>query len=154
MGLLTLHAEGADQHIANTLAAFQALHEGIVGVASAPTTMQGYYDTARLPLVWTHPGPTPPGGGWLASAEACQYNRQYYVDCFVMPEGQVKGRDEGYQLAVTLLQRLGTAYLGNPNLDGQIAHFVTIEDSGITLLQRAGVQYHGFRFTVTVREKL
>lgn len=153
MTLPTTGAEGADLAIVNTLAALQELHAGITGIATAPTTLKGYYDTARLPLVWAHPGPTPPGGGWLASPGLHHYNRVYYVDCFVMPEGQGAGLDEGYQLCVTLLQRFGLAYLADPNLSGQIAHFVTIEDSGVTLLNRAGVQYHGFRFTLTVREK-
>jgi len=152
MTILTVFHPGG-QAIANTIAALQNLHAGIDGIEAAPTALSGYYDTAYLPLAWSHPGPTPNYGGWRESAQLRQYDRNYYVDVFVMPEGQGVGLDDGYQLTLALLQRFGMAYLNDPNLSGAIAHFVSIQDTGATLLRRGDVKYHGFRFTLTVREK-
>jgi hypothetical protein len=140
--------------VSSVVTALQTLHSGISGVKAAPTALSGYYDTAKLPLVWTHPGPTPAGGGWAQSADLRLYDRIYIVRCLVMPEGQGRGTDEGYQAALALIQKFGDAYLANPNLSGQIAHFVRIEDTGVAMLDQGQVKYHGFEFRLTVREKV
>ena len=143
--------------ISTTVAAFQTLHATITGVASAPTAMPQSLTTARLPLVFTWPGPTSLGG-WKPSAGWYIHSRIYIVRCYIKPISQGSGFDDGYQTALDLLQRFGEAYVANQNLNGAVAHLgPDINDGGVRgdLQWVAGsdVYYTGFEFRIEVAEK-
>lgn len=144
--------------VSATITAYQTLHAAITGVKSAPTAMPQTLNTSDLPLAFTWPGPTIEQNGWTPSANWYTHRRFYIVRCYVKPIAQGTGFDDGYQSAVTLLQRFGEAYMGNQNLSATVAHLgPQIYDSGVRgdLQWVAGsdVYYHGFEFRIETVEK-
>lgn len=144
--------------IATTVTAFQTLHASITGVKSAPTAMPNALTTADLPFVFTWPGPTVEQRGWTSSPGWYEQRRYYIVRCYVLPIAQGIGFDDGYQQALTLLQRFGVAYMDNANLSGAVAHIgPRIEDGGVRgdfQWTAGGASYHGFEFRIETVEKV
>lgn len=142
--------------IQTTVSALQSLHSAITGVTSAPTALPITIDARRLPLVFSWPGPTSPAG-WASSAgQWYRTERTYIIRCYVAEvtaDGSTQD-DAGYQAAALLLQRFGVAYMGDPNLDGAVAHLGAILDSGVAILDYGGKDYHGFEFRLDITEKV
>lgn len=147
---------------AAVVTAFQTLHAAITGVQSAPTAFPASLTTAVLPLVLTRPGPTPTAGGLKGSAgDWYEHRRIYLIDVYVKPLAQGAGVDEGYQLAITLLDRFIAAYMVSSalNLSGAVAHVgPAYIDTGIVPNMRYGADsetlYWGFQFRIEVVEKV
>jgi hypothetical protein len=144
--------------IATTVAAFQSLHGSIAGVNSAPTAMPQSLQAMRLPFVFTWPGPTGIGRGWKPAAGWYIHNRIYIVRCYAKPLTQGSGFDDGYQIAVDLLQKFGEAYVTNQTLSGAVAHLgPEISDSGVRgdmqWVAGSEIYYTGFEFRIEVAEK-
>lgn len=142
-----------------TIAALQTLHRSIPGVVSASIVYVGSIDSSSLPLVLTWPEQ----GEWerpMASAPIRQ-DRFYRVQCFVAPISGGASIDDGMQAAITLLQRFGETYcnpdhiqLGNGSTQIVLKTGAgNISDSGVGVLEYAGVAYHGFEFKIGVYEK-
>jgi hypothetical protein len=146
--------------ISTTVTAFQTLHATINGVASAPTAMPQSITTARLPLVFTWPGSTFEADGWQSQPGGWYSHRRFYiVRCYVKPIAQGTGFDDGYQTALTLLQRFGEAYMSasGTQLGGALDYIgPSVNDSGVRgdLQWVAGsdVYYHGFEFRIETKE--
>jgi hypothetical protein len=144
--------------ISATITAFQTLHATITGVKTAPTAMPMSLNTSDLPLAFTWPGPTVEQRGWTASGGWYEQRRYYIVRCYVKPIAQGSGFDDGYQQAITLLQRFGEAYMGDMNLDGTVAHIgPRVEDGGargdFQWVAGSDTFYHGFEFRIETVEK-
>ena len=145
--------------IAATVAAYQTIHAAITGIKSAPTSMPQSLNSSDLPFAFTWPGPTIEQGGWNPSAGWYTHRRFYIVRCYVKPIAQGAGFDDGYQAAITLLQRFGDAYMGNQNLTGAVAHIgPQIYDTGVRgdfqWVAGSDVFYHGFEFRIETVEKV
>lgn len=145
---------------ATVVTAFQTLHSGITGVKSAPTELPGSLSTAALPLVFTWPGETvDPGWQPGASGDYIVF-RTYVIRCYVKPLQQGSGFDEGYQLALTLFDRFGAAYMANPQIDANenITLHTNKRDSGVHGRMQWGIGtetfYHGFMFMLDVKENV
>lgn len=149
--------------ISATVTALQAIHAGITGVKSAPTSLPQSIVTSSLPMAFTWPGPTIAlvnTHGWTAAPGWYMQHRIYIVRCYVKPIAQGSGFDDGYQTAITLLQRFGEAYMatGNQNLGGLIAHLGPgISDGGVRgdmqWVTGGDVFYTGFEFRIEAVEK-
>ena len=145
--------------ISATITAYQTLHAAITGVTSAPTAMPMSLNTSDLPLAFTWPGPTIEQRGWTPYGGWYEHRRFYIVRCYVKPIAQGTGFDDGYQTALTLLQRFGTAYMGDANLSGAVMSIgPQIYDSGVRgdfqWVAGSDVYYHGFEFRIETVEKV
>lgn len=148
--------------VKSVVTALQAVHRSIPGVKHAPDAMPTNLHAADLPFVFTHPGSTLEGRGWVPSMGWHETRRTYHVTAYVRILGTGTGVDEGYQETLTLLQRFGETYMqpAMRNLGGLVAHLgPDIQDSG----WRADWQwtagedapfYHGFRFSIEIVEKV
>ena len=138
--------------ITTTITALQDLNAAITGVKLAPIAMPSTVNNADLPFVFVWPGEA---RHTLHATAWREVRRQYIVRCFVKPMGQGKGIDEGYQDAITMLQRFVEAYTSATavNLSGAVAHITDIIDDGVGVIPYAGVQYHGFEMRVLATEK-
>lgn len=133
-----------------TVAAFQALHETITGVATAPDKLPATITMENCPLVFTFVGPCE----WQESSVGLKaQDREYIIRCFVAPVAQGEGLDENYQKAIPLIEAFGLAYLDNKRLSGAVEQMPSIYDEGIGQIIWQGHAYHGFVYRVTVREK-
>lgn len=140
--------------IATTITAFQSLHASITGVTSAPEKLPATLDANRLPLVFTWPGPTAVDG-WEMQEGWSFAQRTYVVRCYVaLVSRKNTGIDDGYQEVIPLLQKFGVAYTSNPRLSGAIGLMDSVTDSGASILDYAGTEYHGFEFRMNVAEKI
>ncbi len=141
--------------VATTIAALQAIHAAITGVASAPTDMPASLEQVKRPTVLIWPGEAT----W--NLQAVDYKRQqrtYEVRCYVQPIAQgIAGIDAGYDACVALIERFGRAYLADVTLGGAVDTIVSIVDRGVSgggyELQWAQVPWWGFIYQITVVEK-
>jgi hypothetical protein len=153
--------------ITTTQAAMQTLNRSITGVKTAPAEYpSGELPTAHLPMAITWPSDS------ATSNAAMGFNvsqRYYSVNVYVMPVQQGRGTDEGWALAMTLLQRFVDAYLDSDNIllvTGTYQASVRtgtdqpISDNGIEVLAypppATGIEgwphYFGFQLRVLVKE--
>jgi hypothetical protein len=147
--------------IASTVAAFQALHGSIAGVNSAPTAMPQSLQAMRLPFVFTWPGPTYDADGWQSQPGGWYTHRRIYiVRCYVKPIAQGNGFDDGYQIALGLLQKFGEAYMGADGvmLGGALEYIgPSVNDTGVRgdmqWVAGSDVYYTGFEFRIETKEK-
>lgn len=138
--------------ISAVITAMQAIHGAISGVTTAPTAVPGALNTADLPMVLMLPG----SASWLnltTDQTLGRQQRDYLVQVYVAPIAQGQGVDEGYQDVVTLLQSFGATYVADITGGGAFEQMRIIRDSGHQVLQYAGVDYHGFIYTLTIKEK-
>lgn len=141
--------------VLTTIAAFQALHADIAGVKTAPTAIKGQIDSVDCPVVYVWPSETV-GRNWQPQASSWRIvDRDYLISVFVQPVAKGRGVDEGYQKAITMLQAFGEMYTTDTalRLDGSVAHISNIRDSGVGVVEYAGVKFHGFEFRIAVTEK-
>lgn len=133
------------------IAALQALHAGIEGVASAPTDYPGSLSAAELPCVLVLPSEATHTSGRVGAART---TRDYRVHVFCAPVAQ--GRDGlGIQRVVELLPRFASAYFASRVITagGESAFLDSpFRDTGHTVIEYGGVFYHGFTFTLTISE--
>ena len=137
--------------IADTVAAFQALHATIPGVTSAPTALPSAINEVELPLVITKPDEA----FWNEQAVGLKrQGRTYLIYCLVAPVASGESvTDSGFQASLPLLQAFGEAYLCNRSLGGAVDHLNNIRDGGAEVLTFSRVDYHGFTYRVDAVEK-
>ena len=136
--------------VLTTLAALQAAHLTITGIASAPTAMPAALNTATLPIALTFPS----AAEWNEQAIGLKRQfREYIIRVYVNPAAQGEGVDEGFQECLPIIQAFGEYYLGHLTLTDAVDHIGDIRDEGIGILPFAGVDYRGFTFHVNVTEK-
>lgn len=133
------------------IAALQALHAEIEGVASAPTDYPGSLNATELPCALVVPGEGTHAGGRVG---ATRTTREYRVHVFCMPVAQ--GRDGlGIQRVVELLPRFAAAYFTARVItfggDSAFLDF-PFRDTGHAVIEYASMFYHGFTFTLTISE--
>ena len=145
--------------ISTVIDAVQTIHGNITGITSAPTALPGALNTSELPFVFTWPGPAE----WNKySSTTANHIRTYIVRVYVWPVAQGEGVDEGYQDCLPLLQAFGEEYLSDITLGGAVEHIgtgtalepPTCSDTGVTVLDYAGIDYHGFEFTFMAKEQV
>lgn len=137
--------------IATTVAALQALHATVTGVANAPTKTPASINTADMPLVITIPGAATWGEEY---SEGHAQVREYIVRLFYGPVGQGTV-DAAFDAVIPIIQAIGTAYQDDPNLGGAVAHIDKgFTDTGLEGTLLFGKQeYRGCEFRVRITEK-
>lgn len=136
--------------VSTVVAAFQALHASISGVATAPDELPGSITAEKCPLAFTFVG----GSEWQERAVGLKaQDREYIIRCFVAPIIEGAGLDEAYSQGLPLIEAFGLAYLGNKTLSGACEQMRAIYDEGLGILFYGGHAFHGFIFRITVREK-
>lgn len=134
-------------------AALQTINASIEGVATAPTEMPGYLNSAGLPAAISYPATAEHTD---VSVNHLQSVRQWLVRLYVKPLGAGRGVDEGYQECLPFLQHFATEYITQEHTSNSAwdcLHYVG--DSGVlatmTLHGAATAEYYwGIEFTVTV----
>ena len=124
---------------------------GSSGILTAPTAIPTALNESELPCAITIPGPAE----W--NEHAVGFHRQvrtYIIRVYVKPVALGKGVDEGYQACLAPLNALGLKYLDDLSLGNTVDEIrQPFTDSGIQVLEYAGVAYHGFEFKLEVTEK-
>lgn len=146
--------------LAATIDLLQAQHATISGVRSAPARADypEAINSASLPQVLTWPE----AGQWSQEATGAlrRHQRTYLVQVFVKAGMQGRGIGPAIVAMADLIQAFGERYLdpagfvlasGSPQVTihtepGQLS------DTGLAILRYAGVEFHGFQFTVRVYE--
>lgn len=132
--------------------ALQDLHAQIAGVKTAPKQRPTSLNTADMPLVLIRPM----AATWDTAAIGLRkVSRQYEVAVFVGPLAQGAGVDQVWQDALVLLDKFGELYT-DPTLPATLgADLVKAStDNGLSgNMVWSGVNYQGFVYTVTVKEK-
>lgn len=134
-------------------AALQGMFKGISGIKTSDTRMRGDLTRASLPLVWTYPE----DGRWteLTQGSSVTNIRQYATQVFVAPVAAGASIDEGYQKVLPLMDAMGVFFRDNVIVTGTNGIILgLIADSGVVVLVKNGVEYHGFEFRYGVREDL
>lgn len=117
----------------------QALHTTLPGVKSAPTVYPGSLKAAELPTVLITPGEATHTAGRVGVAHT---SREFRVHVFCAPVAQ--GKDgEGLQTVAELLPYFIALYVSHRSLAPDVV-VDGIRDSGHTVLNYAGYDYHGF----------
>lgn len=142
--------------ISLTRAKLQTLHASISGVKSAPTSYPASLKTAQLPLVLVWPDQ----GEWqsLTTSAMRRQDRVYLVRVYfdAVAQGSPDKPPPGIE---DMLQAFGAAYVDPANADQSASGYQAvimgegITDSGLGVLNYAGIPYHGFEFRVSVYEK-
>jgi len=131
----------------------QSIAGDVSGITSAPTAMPTALNSVSLPCVLTFPGPAE----WNEHARGLyRQARTYYVRLYVKPVAEGLGIDEGYQASLSLINDLGDAFVRNPTLDSTVDHIGEqgeFSDGGKTVLEFAGILYHGCEIQLQVTEK-
>jgi len=144
--------------IASVITAIQAVNATITGVISTPTAIPGAIHSESLPMVLVFVGRGRPE----RVSDFSLHFRDYYIRCYVKPISQDVKPDAGYAQAYALLQLFVEKYLDDITLGGAVQHMgtgaryepPTMEDSGIVVLEYAGVMYHGFEILITTKEQI
>jgi GNAT superfamily N-acetyltransferase len=145
------------------IAALQARNAAIIGITTAPTALSSYpasLNTADMPiaLVW----PKAADSRQNSLGDLRRSDRLYEVYVYVAPTAQGAGIAENLATGSLLLQRFVDAYAnaadsdligGSPQATIKASEESPIRDSGLTRLEYAGVEYHGFRLQVGIYEK-
>lgn len=142
-----------------TIDLLQVQHATIAGVRTAPLAAEypEAISTAQLPIVLTFLEQ----GQWEQEAAGAQrrQNRTYQVQVFVKTAMQGRGIGPGIVTCATLIQAFGERYLDPAGFVLDEAPQITIRtdpgqlaDTGVAILRYAGVEFHGFQFTVRVYE--
>lgn len=142
--------------VAAIIAAFQARHALISGVASAPTEYPTGLSNAVLPLVLTDAARGK--NEWEThGGDLVLEGRNYRVRCFCLGTGLGQGIDQGKQQAITVLDAVLANYRSAPTLTATASIRIEagIEDTGIVQLKYTDpdTTYWGFELAVSVEER-
>jgi len=139
--------------IATTYAALVSLAAGTSGIVTATTGLPNTLTDDMLPCVVTVVGPAE----WNEHASGLYRQvRTYEQRCFVKAVAQGASLDNGYAACFTPLFNLGRTYVEDTTLGGvvdMLGERGDFMDSGVTVLNWAGADYHGFTVTLRVTEK-
>lgn len=139
--------------IANLVSELQAINLAIDGIQSAPQALPASVDTADLPAAFTFAGPGK-WSKWGTAKGQIQLTRTYTIRVVAKPVAQGRGIDEGYQLAIALLQAFGDRYLFDLSLGGLVSGVGDLQDTGAIAMAFNKVEYWGFELSVPTVQKL
>lgn len=130
--------------------AIQTKMAAVSGIVSAPVTQPNQIDEADMPLSLVFIGPGTWGHDTVGPAGQKQ-ERTFIVNVYVAPiVTGVPG--EKYELAETLLQAVGMAFVSDRTMDATSGVLIVdnIQDGGVRGdIMFGGVAYMGFSFSLT-----
>ena len=139
--------------VAATYAALVTLVAASSGIAKCTSAVPSKLDDLDLPRAIVRAAEAE----WNEHAQDLRRQKRYYIiSVFVKAVAQGKPVDEGYQACLAPLNALGVSLLSDPTLGNTIDHFGDygeFTDGGVTVLEYAGIAYHGFEFRVATTEK-
>ena len=145
--------------ISANIQAFQARHDLISGIATAPTAYPTSLNTADLPCIITDA--LKGKNEWEThGGDLVLETRAYRVRCYCLPQGLGVGIDQGKQQAITVLDGVLADYRSEPNLTSTAAIKIElgIDDSGPKGMKypndpETTAPYWGFELLVSVEER-